>query len=149
MTTGASYLRTLPAAKDVVIVRWATYPVKLLANLYQPCRLSIYHVLPIKQHWRMYLLTHAARSGPAAIFRRNCQVNNSSDEKIYIPQHPSQLSGSQLSKMHAIFEMRNIWDEKFLTCHESELNFLPWMLLTLKDIFKKRISAIFYLYKIY
>lgn len=97
MTTGASYPRMLPAAKDVVIARWATYPVKLLANLYQPCRLPIYHVLPIKQHWRMYLLTHVARSGPAVILRRNCQVNSSLDEKIHIPQYLSQPSSSQLS----------------------------------------------------
>jgi len=48
-TTGANYLRILPAATGVVIARWAMYPVKLLANLYQPCHLPIYHVLPIKQ----------------------------------------------------------------------------------------------------
>lgn len=49
MKIGPCYLRTSLAAKDVVIARWAMYPVKLLANLYQPYHLHIYHVLPIKQ----------------------------------------------------------------------------------------------------
>lgn len=91
MTTGASYRQTSLVAKGVVIARWAMYLVTLLAKLYQPCHLLIYHVLPIKQRWRMYLPTRAARNGPAAIFRHNCQVN-SSLIKIHISQHPSQPS---------------------------------------------------------
>lgn len=107
MTIGASYLLMLPAARSVVIARWAMYPAKLLANLYQPYHLPIYHVHPIKQRWRMYLLTRVALSGSAAILRHHCQVNNSLDgQNTYnIPRH---LTEWFLIFQNGVFGMRDI-----------------------------------------